>query len=544
MPTVPWPDFDFVTFALLFFLTWLVSKILRVGRRESYLPPGPPTIPILGNLHMFPTASPYIKFAEWGQQYGDIYSLKISSGTAIVINSMETATELLDKRGAATADRPKLHMVDKVTGGLHLAFGRYSDTWRVLRKAAHTILTPKAVEKHLPIQVAEATQVLYDFLTNPDDFFKNLGRYSNSVVMSVLFGKRCPRFETHESTAFFEAMELWNLCTSLTAVPPVDLLPFLDYIPERWAWWKGLAAKTRQKQRALYFGLVDECEQRMKRGEENGSYFEEILTKQKELGLDREMIGYLGAVLLEGGTETTTSFLKYLVMALVSFPDVQRKAQVEIDRVVGEERMPSLADVKDLPYMRALIKEIHRFRPVIPLAPHATMTDEEYHGFAIPKGTTIFANTYGILHNPRDFDDPDMFNPDRYLLNEYGIKEGVDPSPFRDNITFGYGRRACPGIHLVENSLNLNTMNLIWAFDFKTAKDSMGNEIPVSLDHYEKNGLLPTPLPFKCQIKPRNQSVVNIVEREFKEATETFVKFERDLVPADKKWVDESRNGL
>ncbi|ESK90559.1 cytochrome [Moniliophthora roreri MCA 2997] len=544
MLTVPWPDSNLVTFILLSSLAWLVPKILRVGRRESYLPPGPPTVPVLGNLHVFPTASAHIKFAEWGQQYGDIYSLKISSGNAVVVNSMEAAAELLDKRGATTAERPKLHMVDKVTNGLNLALCRYSDTWRMLRKAAHTILTPKAVEKHLPIQVAEATQVLYDFLTDPDDFFKHIGRYSNSVIMSVLFGKRCPRYETHESTAFFETMELWNLCISPTAVPPVDLLPFLDYVPERWAWWKGLAAKTRQKQRELYFGLVDECEQRMKRGEENGSYIEEILTKQKELGLDREMVGYLGGVLLEGGSETTTSFLKYLVMALVSFPDVQGKAQAEIDRVVGKERMPSLADVKDLPYMRALIKEIHRFRPVTPLTPHATMTDEEYRGFIIPKGTTIFVNTYGIVHNPRDFDDPDTFNPDRYLLNEYGIKEGADPSPFRDNITFGYGRRACPGIHLAENSLNLNTMNLIWAFDFKTAKDSMGNEIPVSLDHYEKNGLLPTPLPFKCQIIPRNQSVVNIVEREFKEATETFVKFERDLVPADKEWVDELRNSF
>uniref|UniRef100_A0A0W0G8B7 Cytochrome p450 n=1 Tax=Moniliophthora roreri TaxID=221103 RepID=A0A0W0G8B7_MONRR len=183
MPTIPWPDFDFVTLVLLFFLTWLVSKILRVGRRESYLPPGPPTIPILGNLHLFPTASPYIKFAEWGQQYGDIYSLKISSGNAVVVNSMEVAAELLDKRGATTADRPKLHMVDKVTGGLNLALCRYSDTWRVLRKAAHTILTPKAVEKHLPIQVAEATQILHDFLTNPDNFFEHIGRYSNSVVI-------------------------------------------------------------------------------------------------------------------------------------------------------------------------------------------------------------------------------------------------------------------------------------------------------------------------------------------------------------------------
>ncbi|KAI3608916.1 cytochrome [Moniliophthora roreri] len=465
MLTVPWLDSNLVTFILLSSLAWLVPKILRVGRRESYLPPGPPKIPILGNLHVFPTASAHIKFAEWGQQYGDIYSLKISSGNAVVVNSMEAAAELLDKRGATTAERPKLHMVDKVTNGLNLALCRYSDTWRMLRKAAHTILTPKAVEKHLPIQVAEATQVLYDFLTDPDDFFKHIGRYSNSVIMSVLFGKRCPRYETHESTAFFETMELWNLCISPTAVPPVDLLPFLDYVPERWAWWKGLAAKTRQKQRELYFGLVDECEQRMKRGEENGSYIEEILTKQKELGLDREMVGYLGGVLLEGGSETTTSFLKYLVMALVSFPDVQGKAQAEIDRVVGKERMPSLADVKDLPY-----------------TPYAACYNDR-------RRISRFHHTEGHNHI-RDFDDPDTFNPDRYLLND------------------------------------------------------MGNEIPVSLDHYEKNGLLPTPLPFKCQIIPRNQSVVNIVEREFKEATETFVKFERDLVPADKEWVDELRNNL
>ncbi|EEB88929.1 hypothetical protein MPER_13039 [Moniliophthora perniciosa FA553] len=259
-------------------------------------------------------------------------------------------------------------MFEKVTGGLNMALCRYSDTWRVLRKAAQTILTPKAVEKHLPIQLAEATQVLHDFLTHPDDFFKHIGRYT-----------------------FFETMELWNLCTSLTAVPPVDLLPFLDYIPERWAWWKRLAAETRQKQRALYFGLVDECEQRMKRGEENGSYIEEILTKQKELGLDREMVGYLGGTLLEAGSDTTTSFLRYLVMALVSFPDVQRKAQAEIDHMVGQERMPSLADIKDLPYIQALIKELHRFMP------HATITDEEYRGFVIQKSTSIFVNTYRDL---------------------------------------------------------------------------------------------------------------------------------------------------
>ncbi|ESK85938.1 cytochrome p450 [Moniliophthora roreri MCA 2997] len=541
---IPWQDNNLTLLVFLFLLAWLIQKTLKIGRREKYLPGGPPTVPILGNLHIFPIEDPHLKFTEWAQQYGDIYSLKISSSTFIVISGMEAVSELMDRRSATTADRPKYHMGKRVTNNLNMGLCGYSDTWRALRKAAHTILTPAAAESHLPIQRAEATQVLYDFIQNPDDFFNHIGRYTNSVIMSVLFGKRCPRYETPESLGFFESQELWNRCMSPTVVPPVDLLPFLDYIPESWAWWKQLASETRQKQRALYFGLLDECEQRMKRGEENGSYMEQILMEERELGLDREMIGYLGGILLEGGTETTASFLRCLVMALIVFPDVQRKAQAEIDGVVSRERMPTLSDIKDLPYIQALIKEVHRFHPVSPIVPHATLADEEYRGFVLPKGTTILVNTYGIYHNPQYFDNPEVLDPGRYLSHEFGVKEGVDASFFRDDLVFGYGRRACPGIYIARDSLNLNTMNLIWAFDFAPFKDAMGKEIPVSFDNHEKKGIVPVLLPFKCSIRPRSQNVVNIVEREFKEATETFVKFERDLVQADREWIKEGLHAM
>ncbi|ESK94120.1 cytochrome p450 [Moniliophthora roreri MCA 2997] len=109
------------------------------------------------------------------------------------------------------------------------------------------------------------------------------------------------------------------------------------------------------------------------------------------------------------------------------------------------------------------------------------MIDEEYRSFIILKGTILFVNTYGILHNPCDFDNPNTFNPDWHLLNEYGVKEGTDSSLFHNNISFGYGRRSCPGIHLAENSLSLNTMNLIWAFDFKTARIAWEMRYPLAL---------------------------------------------------------------
>ncbi|KAK7032159.1 hypothetical protein VNI00_013333 [Paramarasmius palmivorus] len=551
-------DYASVFISLLILLAWLFPRILKIGRRELFLPPGPPTIPILGNLHIFPLESTHLKFTEWARQYGEVISLKIGPRTAIVINSMEAAKELMEKRSTSTSDRPKNHMAEKVTRGQNMAIISYSDTWRVLRKAAHALLTPKAVEAHLPIQRAEACQVMNDFLNDPEDFFKHIGRYSNSVIMSILFGKRCPRYESVESEAFFRIADGWNRALSPT-VPPVDLLPFLDYLPEKIAWWNTLANDVRQMQRKLYFGLVDECEARMKRGENNGSFMENLLLRQKELGLDRELVGYairhlsaqvsstlsyryLGGVLLEGGTETTASFLRRLVLFLAAFPDAQRKAQEEMDRVVGHERLPMLQDINDLPYIQALIQEAHRFYPVAPLAlPHGASADEEYHGYVIPKDATIFVNTYAIFHNPDYFENPEAFTPERYLNSEFGTKPGADVSAFRNNVAFGYGRRICPGISLAENSLALNTMNFVWAFNFKPPKDDTGNEIPMSHDIYEKKGILPITLPFKCRIESRSTNVAEIIEREFRDATETFVKFEGDLAPEDRLWVDNLR---
>uniref|UniRef100_A0A0W0G6J3 Putative cytochrome P450 n=1 Tax=Moniliophthora roreri TaxID=221103 RepID=A0A0W0G6J3_MONRR len=530
---------------VLLFLALLAHKFLRIGQRAASLPKGPPTIPLLGNLHVLPTSDLHLRFTEWAHQYGDIYSLKIGPETAIVITSIEAARELMDKRSTSTCDRPKNHMAEKVTMGLNMTFCPYSDRWRALRKAAHMILgTSKAVERYAPILKAEATQVLFDLLNAPDDFFKHIGRYSNSVIMSILFGKRCPRYESAESVAFFKAAEAFNHTLS-PSIPPVDLLPFLDYIPERWAWWKGLAKQVRQMQRRLYFGLLDECEARMNMGEETGSCMEDLLRRKEELGLNRELVGHLGGVLLEGASETTSSFLRYLILLLVAFPEVQRKAQEEIDRVIGRNRLPTAEDFKNLPYIQALIKETHRFHPVGPLAvPHATLTDETFRGYVIPKGTTVFVNTYGIFHHPDYFDNPHAFFPERYLVNEYGTKLDVDVGAFRDNLAFGYGRRICPGMHLANSSLMLNAMNFIWAFDFGSRKDNEGNDIPVRLDSYDKKGFFPFTTPFECSIRPRDEGVVDIIRREFKGATETFVKFERDLAEADGQWVQELRGNM
>ncbi|ESK84606.1 cytochrome p450 [Moniliophthora roreri MCA 2997] len=312
---------------------------------------------------------------------------------------------------------------------------------------------------------------------------------------------------------FYELQFVWTKLVSPGTVPPVDKLPFLEYIPERWASWKALIREVKERHRKLYFGLLNDCENRMKSDVGgNGSFMEDLLSRKEEYGMDREKIGYLGAIMIEGGAETTSSLLKSLVLFLIASPEAQRKAYEEIHRVVGSQRAPGLTDLEHLPYVDAILKEVQRLRPVAPLGlPHETTTTEEYLGYVIPENTTVFANVYGINTDPEFFEDPESFRPERYLLTEHGTKPGVDDSAFRSDIGFGFGR------------------------DPETGKD-----IPVDLLDYEE-GLVFAPKPYQCRVTPRSSNVVDIIQHQFREAKETFAKYERDLTPEDKEWVREMR---
>jgi cytochrome P450 len=153
--------------------------------------------------------------------------------------------------------------------------------------------------------------------------------------------------------------------------------------------------------------------------------------------------------------------------------------QMELDRVVGHDRIPTPEDFPHLPYIQAVIKECHRWRPVLPLVvPHATIEDvnvrlthgsstfltytfKQYHGFRIPAGTTIFINTWGMSHDPKTHERPEDFWPDRWMLQKSDTERGIDDTDVRNHTWFGSGRRFCTGIHLANNSLVGNLWRVV-----------------------------------------------------------------------------------
>ncbi|KAF5358826.1 hypothetical protein D9758_008521 [Tetrapyrgos nigripes] len=473
-------------------------------------------------------------FSEWAKEYGDIYSLKIGPDNAIVVSSMKAVKELMDQQSNITCDRPKSYMADVMYQESHAGVVRYNDTWRRLRKTMHAILTPAGTMEHLPIQLinlyrreAEATQLIYDILhSSGNDLCTHLRRYSTSVISSVVFGKRFPRRDCPEMDAIFKSVEVSEAVFEIRAHPPVDQLPFLNYIPDRWARWKRLAKLGHQVAGRIYFHLLGLVEERIRSGGENGCYIETVIKNQEEYGLSRKLVGYLGGALLDGGAHTTSAFLLSMVLCLIAFPEVQKKAHEEIDRVIGQDRAPRLEDFASLPYCQALLNETHRFRPVAPLGiPHAMLTDGLYRGYVLPKGSIVFINAWGIYHDPDVYEDPETFNPDRYLQNEFGAKPGVDTSHFRNNIVFGSGRRICPGQHLANTSLALNVMNLLWAFEFSPDEMIQKKGTKFDIWNYRK-GSFYEPAPFPCSIKSRSAAKVSMIEEQFSSASSLFENFE------------------
>ena len=162
---------------------------------------------------------------------------------------------------------------------------------------------------------------------------------------------------------------------------------------------------------------------------------------------------------------------------MVAFPEAQSRAQAELDAVVGRARLPTFADAPRLPYVRAVIREVLRWRPVARLADHAATEDDLYDGMFIPKGATCTANIWQCNHDRAVFgDDADDFKPERHLGDNGELLPGPKETNQEGHVSFGFGRRACVGRHLANDSLFIFTARILWAASLKCPRDENGKE--------------------------------------------------------------------
>lgn len=210
------------------------------------------------------------------------------------------------------------------------------------------------------------------------------------------------------------------------------------------------------------------------------NYCKHIFREAPKYNLSPAEISSLAANLIGAGADTSSSTLVTAVMAMRAFPETMKAAWDELDRVVGKERSPGPGD--ELPYMRAFVKEVFRWRSVAIVGgtAHAPTQNDSWNGFLIPKGTWMQGNVWAIHHNERDFPDPDRFDPTRFL-------DGENKRPFpgeKGYMTFGWGRRSCAGQALAEQGTFLSVCRLVWAYRVEPARDEKGGELPIDIFAY------------------------------------------------------------
>ena len=177
---------------------------------------------------------------------------------------------------------------------------------------------------------------------------------------------------------------------------------------------------------------------------------------------------------------------------MLAYPETQARAQAELDAIVGRGRMPSFADYPHLPYIRAMVKEVLRWRPVAPLGvPHRSIEDDWYEGVFIPKGTVCVPNVWHMNRDPELFGkNTEHFDPARYLDANGEIAPGVSEIKEHGHFTYGFGRRSCVGRYMADNSLFINIAVLLWATKIERKVDASGQLLPLDVDGFEDHGIV------------------------------------------------------
>ncbi|KAJ6573811.1 cytochrome P450 [Mycena vulgaris] len=421
----------------------IVYLLLRKNRgSDQPFPPGPPTQPVIGNILRLPTGAAWHTLMEWKIQYGDLVYLRGLGSRVLVVNSLSSIQELFEKGWNIYSHRPKFIAVGELMGlDQSLALMPYCEEWREHRKITHAALNTAAVKKWHTVQQDLAAIMVKDILDDPHNFFCHIRLTASRIVLYVGYGFFAPDMQDPYVADNEETMDILGRGMAPGAFL-CDLVPILKYSPSWVPFQRQIRQSKKVIERTVYQPYRD-----VKKLAESGtappSLARDLITSGNTEPEFEHRATWAVSTMYGAGTETTAGTVHTFILAMALNPMVQKRAQTEIDNIIGTDRIPVIADMDQLPYLRALIKETLRWHPPVPLSiPRRTAKDDIYNGFFIPKDTIILPNIWAIS---RDTSDPEDFNPDRFLC----ANAPVDPFDY----VFGVGRRICTGVHLAENSL-------------------------------------------------------------------------------------------
>ncbi|CAI0429954.1 unnamed protein product [Linum tenue] len=477
-----------LVFSLVLYLT---SAHRRVGRKLPPIVPG--ALPILGHIRLMRSPS-HQTLMGLAQQHGPIFTLRLGTKLAVVVTSASLVEECFTKNDVVLANRPAFIM------GKHMEYDNtsitqisYCDHWRHLRRiSAVEILSNQRINGFQPIRLQEVHRLVANLSGGEAggrrrvEMKSALNQLAFDVMTRVVSGKRYygggGGGDDMEATRFTEIMK--KVAEYGGATSPVDFVPLLRWL-DRGRYEKEameLAGKTDR----FFQGLIDE----QRRGKETTNSAIERLLKLQESDPENysdQIIKNLVLVTME-----------WAMSCLLNNPDKLAKAREEIDKQVGQERLLEESDIAGLPYLGNIISETFRLYPASPLlVPHFASEDCVVGGYLVPAHTMVLVNAYAIHRDPNLWDDPMSFKPERHSA----AAGKVDGAKI---LTFGMGRRVCPGVGMANRLVAYTLGTLIQCFEW----ERVGEE---EIDMTEGKGItMPKvkPLEAICVARPVVKNII------------------------------------
>ncbi|GFP99048.1 cytochrome p450 71a8 [Phtheirospermum japonicum] len=462
-------------------LLWFIAKWFYKPTADKNLPPSPQKLPILGNLHQLGSL-PHQNLKSLAQKHGPIMLLHCGSVPVLVVSSADAACEITKTHDISFADRPEYKAFKKLLYNYKdVSFSPYGEYWRQMKSIfVLQLLSHKRVQSLRHVREQETALFMERILQEspgPVNLTKMLSEFTKDGICRSAIGRRYG-----ESKRFLMLMtELMDL---LGTISIADFIPWLSWVTRVNGFDKRVDKVFRGLDEFLE-GVIREHVESPKRKVKTDGYGENFLDillqyYQKEntsgVSIDRDSIKALILDVFSAGTDTLSAVLEWVMAELLRHPRAMEKLQNEVREIVKDKQDVTDDDLKRMHYLKTVIKETLRCHPPLPLLiPRAAREDVNVKGYDVKSGTIVMINVFAIGKDPAYWDEPEKFNPERFLNSSTDFK-GLD----FEFIPFGAGRRGCPAITFAVATMEFVLANLVLKYDWELADGAKGKDMDMT----------------------------------------------------------------